>query len=110
MRHWIAQRISAIITEKNIAARKLSFAIGKSEGYMSQLLNGKINFSVDVLEKICEELHVTPEEFFAYPQTDNKNVYLLLRETEGLTDEDILYLCECAKYLKAKNRQIRKRK
>ena len=35
---------------------------------------------------------------------------LLLRETEGLTDEDILYLCECAKYLKAKNRQIRKRK
>ena len=110
MRHWIGQRIGAIIAERKTSARKLSFAIEKSEGYMSQLINGKINFPIDVLEQICKELNITPEEFFAYPQTDNAKIYLLMREAEGLTDEDILYLCETAKYLKSKNRQIRKRK
>ena len=51
-----------------------------------------------------------PEEFFMITEADTKNKYLLLREIEDLTEEDIQYLCNSARYLKRKNQQIRKRK
>lgn len=110
MRQLIAQRILALIEEKNMSARKLSFAIGKSHSYMNKLVNGQENAPIDVLQQICDELHVTPAEFFANPEADSKNKYLLLREIEDLTEEDIQYLCDSAKYLKKKNQLIRKRK
>lgn len=110
MRKLIAQRISALIEEKDTSERKLSFAIGKSSSYINKVVNEQDNITIDTLQQICDELNITAEEFFMITEADTKNKYLLLREIEDLTEEDIQYLCNSARYLKRKNQQIRKRK
>ena len=110
MRQFIIQRMMAILEEKNLSERQVSMDMGYSDSYMNKVKNGSIALTIDFLDEFCKEVSVRPEEFFAYPQTDNKNVYLLLQETDGLTETDLQYLRDSAKYLKSKNQQIRKRK
>ncbi len=55
----INQNIIKILDEKNISSRKLSKAIGKNDGYISRLLNGKFVPSLEVLCLITDELGTT---------------------------------------------------
>ena len=51
--------------EKNLTARALSIRIEKNEWYITRMLNGKIDPSLQVICKIAEVLHVSVADLFA---------------------------------------------
>ncbi len=55
----INQNIIKILDEKNISSRKLSKEIGKNDGYISRMLNGKFVPSLEVLCLIADKLGTT---------------------------------------------------
>ena len=64
-----AKRLSEIMEENNRTARDVSLNIGQNSGYINSILNEKAYPSMDVFFKICEELSITPVDFF---DTENK--------------------------------------
>ena len=63
-RKILENNIIRLMIDKNLTARALSIRIGKNEWYITRMLNGKIDPSLDVLFRIAEALRVEPAELF----------------------------------------------
>ena len=63
-RKILEDNIIRLMMDKNLTARALSIRIGKNEWYITRMLNGKIDPSLDVLFHIAEALRVEPAELF----------------------------------------------
>lgn len=61
---FVAERISALRTQKNVSAREMSLALGQNESYINRIENGHALPSMPCFFYICEYLNVTPTEFF----------------------------------------------
>jgi len=110
MRKVIAKRLSALLEEKDISERQLSLQLGYSPSYVNKIVNGQINITLDILEELCNALNVTAEEFLMVPEADTANKYMLLRDIEDLTVEDMEQLRSIIQYMKKKNMQIKKKR
>ena len=64
-RKFLEDNIIRLMMEKNLTARALSIRIEKNEWYITRMLNGKIDPSLQVICKIAEVLRVSVEELFA---------------------------------------------
>ena len=64
-RKILEDNIIRLIMEKNLTARALSIRIEKNEWYITRMLNGKIDPSLQVSCQIAEVLRVSVEELFA---------------------------------------------
>lgn len=110
MEEFIKRRVTAVIHAKGSSERKVSLALGRSDSYVNKALNNRMRFTIELLDGICKELDITPEEFFAVPDVANTSQYLLLKEMEDLTAEDIEQLRSMIQYMKKKNAQIKKKR
>ena len=63
-RKIMEDNIIRIMMEKNLSARALSIRIEKNEWYITRMLNGKIDPSLQVICKIADILHVSVAELF----------------------------------------------
>ena len=63
-RKILEDNIIRLMRNKNMTARALSMRIEKNERYITRMLNGKINPSLDTLFQIAVALRVEPEELF----------------------------------------------
>ena len=63
-RKILEDNIIRLMMDKNLTARALSIRIGKNEWYITRMLNGKIDPSLDVLFRIAEALRIEPTELF----------------------------------------------
>ena len=63
-RKILENNIIRLMIDKNLTARALSIRIGKNEWYITRMLNGKIEPSLDTLFQIAEALRVEPAELF----------------------------------------------
>ena len=63
-RKILDDNIIRLMMEKNLTARALSIRIEKNEWYITRMLNGKIDPSLDALFNIAEALKVEPAELF----------------------------------------------
>lgn len=63
-RKILEDNIIRLMMDKNLTARALSIRIGKNEWYITRMLNGKIDPSLDVLFRITEALRIEPAELF----------------------------------------------
>ena len=63
-REILEDNIIRLMMDKNITARALSVRIKKNEWYITRMLNGKIDPSLDALFNIAEALRVEPAELF----------------------------------------------
>ena len=63
-RKILEDNIIRLMMDKNLTARALSIRIGKNEWYITRMLNGKIDPSLDTLFNIAEALRVEPAELF----------------------------------------------
>ena len=61
-RKILEDNIIRLMMEKNLTARALSIRIEKNDWYITRMLNGKIDPSLDVLFRIAEALRVEPAE------------------------------------------------
>ena len=60
----LENNIIRLMRNKNMTARALSMRIEKNERYITRMLNGKIDPSLDTLFQISEALRVEPAELF----------------------------------------------
>lgn len=63
-RKILEDNITRYLREKDKSARWLSIKIGKNEWYITRMLNGKIDPSLDTLFNIAEALRVELAELF----------------------------------------------
>ena len=63
-RKILEDNIIRLMMEKNLTARALSIRIEKNEWYVTRMLNGKIDPSLQVIFKIAEVLRVSVAELF----------------------------------------------
>ncbi|MBP5773385.1 MAG: helix-turn-helix transcriptional regulator [Eubacterium sp.] len=91
-----ATRLNEIMQENNRTARDVSLKIGQGSGYINGILNEKSYPSMDVFFKICEELSITPVDFFdtetRYPEMMNRIVpyYNKLEKDQAETIERLI--------------------
>jgi len=63
-RKILEDNIIRLMMEKNLTARALSIRIEKNDWYITRMLNGKIDPSLDTLFNIAEALRVELAELF----------------------------------------------
>ena len=54
----LLDELRKIIAERDIRQKDICVALGLSQSYTSELLSGKKDFSLDLLEKLCDFLQV----------------------------------------------------
>lgn len=54
----VLEELHKIISERNIKQKDICKALNLSQSYTSELLNGKKDFSLDLLEKLCDFLQI----------------------------------------------------
>lgn len=64
IRKILEDNITRYLREKDKSARWLSIKIGKNDWYITRMLNGKIDPSLDTLFNIAEALRVELAELF----------------------------------------------
>jgi transcriptional regulator with XRE-family HTH domain len=87
-------RIKEVCKEKGVKVMDLSTMIGVSQTNTSNIINGKVNPSLETLEKIASALNVRITELFEEPT--NINGYIELDGTihKVSSKEDIKKLAE----------------
>ncbi|WP_195622149.1 helix-turn-helix domain-containing protein [Bacteroides clarus] len=87
-------RIKEVCKEKGVKVMDLSTMIGVSQTNTSNIINGKVNPSLETLEKIASALNVRITELFEEPT--NINGYIELDGTihKVTSKEDIKKLAE----------------
>ena len=64
-RKILEDNIIRLMMEKNLTARALSIRFEKNEWYITRMLNGKIDPSLQVICKIAEILRVSAADLFS---------------------------------------------
>ncbi len=64
-RKILEDNIIRLMMEKNLTARALSIRIEKNEWYITRMLNGKIDPSLQAISKIAEILRVSAADLFS---------------------------------------------
>ena len=64
-RKILEDNIIRLMMEKNLTARALNIRIEKNEWYITRMLNGKIDTSLQVISKIAEILRVSAADLFS---------------------------------------------
>lgn len=98
---FIGKRIKALVEENKVSQRELSLKLGHGETYINQIVHGRSFPSVDELFYICEQLHITPAQFFT--ETSSPKQLRFLNELDGLTEDDLQHLLDTVRYMKKKN-------
>ena len=69
-------RLSELLAQKGRSDRDVSLALGRNPGYINSIIKGRSYPSMEVFFEICEELGITPVDFF---ETENRYPELLQR-------------------------------
>jgi len=61
---YIRERITELRMQKSVSEHKMSFDIGRSKGYIQNIISGRALPSLAEFLAICNYLGVTPKDFF----------------------------------------------
>lgn len=89
---FIRDRIMQLSLQKGVSKYKMSYDLGHSRSYISDISSGKSLPPMTEFLKICEYFGITPSEFF---NDSNENPVLLqtaIEELRKLNDDDLM-LC-----------------
>ena len=63
----LANRLSVLLAERQLTIKKVVNDLGISRSSISNIVNNpQANIATDTIDKICNYLEVTPNDFFAY--------------------------------------------
>ncbi len=90
-----ANRLNELMEINNRTARDISLNIGQNSGYVNSILNERAYPSMEVFFKICDELNITPVDFFdtdmRYPDMINRIIpYIKKLDKEQLENVALL--------------------
>ncbi len=73
-----AQRLSSILQAANTTERDLSLRLGHNPGYINAICTQKSFPSMELFFDICDELNITPLDFFEEQNTNPSKINELL--------------------------------
>ena len=95
LQDYVSTRIYQLRTKEGLSARQLSFSLGFSASYITQIESTKKSLSITALEQICKYFDLTLVEFFEpyYNKHHEKNEpslidYLSEHKIPLIIDED----------------------
>ncbi len=97
---FIANRIAALRTARNISARDMSLSLGQSKNYINNIENNKSLPSMSMFLYICEFLEVSPMIFFDEENTSPTTVDETYKAIKRLSIEQQKTIIKLAKDLK----------
>ncbi|MDD6796770.1 MAG: helix-turn-helix transcriptional regulator [Clostridia bacterium] len=97
-----AKRLTALRIRKGVSARDMSLSIGQNPGYINNIETGKALPSMTNFFYICEYLEITPMDFFNFDSSRPKELDMLLKDLDKLTDAQFKNIQEIVRDL-AKN-------
>lgn len=99
----ISKYLNAAIDQKNLTQKSLADKLGTSPAYVNKLCKGTKNPSMELLDRICQALEMTPSEFFscladAPTMQLHKSEIRLINNFRGLYDyeRDVISDMVCA--------------
>ena len=81
---FFANRLMTLREQQQVTAKEMSLALKFNEGYISQVENQRSFPKMDRFFKICDFLHVTPEEFFSQTNQYPKELNQLIEDLKKL--------------------------
>ena len=88
--NFVVNRIEELLKENGLYAVNLSAGIGKYDGFISKVLNGKTILHLDTLSDICHFFEITLRQFFEGSTIDQSNMQSVIDDIEEITDLDSL--------------------
>lgn len=84
----VLKRLNYFVENCPISRYEISLRLGNNDNYMSRVLNGWNNLSMNKFLDILEILELTPEEFFAADYKNYKQNAELLELVSSLNDDE----------------------
>ena len=81
-----SNRLSQLRMDKGVSARDMSLSIGQNPGYINNIETGKALPSMKGFFFICEYLEITPMEFFNFDTAHPKELELICKDLNKLTE------------------------
>lgn len=81
-----ADRLSKLRIQKGVSARDMSLSIGQNPGYINNIETGKALPSMTNFFYICSYLDITPMDFFDFASVRPRDMDMVCRELNRLTD------------------------
>ena len=94
------KRLINLRAQKNVSAKELSLSIGMQKGYISKIESGAALPTVRVFFYICEQLDVTPKEFFDDGTQDPARLREIIHDLQGLSPSQLEHVAAIVKGLK----------
>ncbi len=84
-----AVRLAQLRTKKNVSAREMSLSIGQNQGYINHIETGQGTPSLAGIFYICENLGITPSEFFDFDSHNPARLNRINEYLKKLNDEQL---------------------
>lgn len=81
----IGKRIRALRRKKSLSQEQLAERINMSSKYLGEIERGKVNFSIDIAEKIASGLEIDLSRLFDFHDEPDRNA--LLEKIDGMIKE-----------------------
>ncbi|MEY8444383.1 helix-turn-helix transcriptional regulator [Lactococcus ileimucosae] len=93
----IINRLAILLAERNMKAKLLSVQTGIAQSTLTRITsNSSAQIDFDTLNKICNQLKITPNDFFDYTPYDFK--VSLVRDDEKKIQEEVSIFVEVLRY------------
>ncbi|MBQ3105742.1 MAG: helix-turn-helix transcriptional regulator [Lachnospiraceae bacterium] len=96
-------RLSDLRIQRNFSARDLSLSLGQSAGYINKIENKKSVPSMLMFFAICEQLNISPKEYFDDEVENPGLLQEAVEELKRLKPEQLRHLLAVMKDLNASN-------
>lgn len=83
---FFCRRLTELRMKKGVSARDMSLSIGQNPGYINNIETGKALPSMTNFFYICEYLDITPMDFFNFESSRPKELDMLCKDLNKLTD------------------------
>ena len=87
-REEFAKRLTELMSSENKTARELSLALGQNPGYINAICAQKAYPSMEVFFNICEELNITPLNFFDLSTANHSKINELLPYLKEINEDE----------------------
>lgn len=81
-----SSRLYQLRCQKGVSARDMSLSIGQNAGYINNIETGKAFPSMTCFFYICDYLGISPMEFFDFDAPRPKEVNMLCRDLNKLSE------------------------
>ena len=98
------ERLAKLLSAKNVSARAMSLALGKSENYINKIENGKSLPGMQSFFEICEYLKISQKDFYDEGNNYPERLEKVVSHLKMIDEKNLSYIEGIAGNLNPYNR------